>query len=174
MFLRRSASHILHMHLHIPPCLPTLDSVHLVTHASVDVVSGLSLVWPVLLSCSRWAVRPGRLHEFVPSTGIASGLMLYSRALLGPFSSGAVDNLVYIGSPRPTATSGLLLRYSILLEHRHTILTQLRLIYGCFGAAAAELSMPYRVENIYALTLKRRILWPLIQTKQLGTVVHQI
>ena len=94
----------------------------------------------------------------MPSTGIESGLMLYSRALLGPFSSGAVDNLVYIGSPRPTATSGLLLRYSILLEHRHTILMHLRLIYGCFGAAAAELSMPYRVENIYALTLKRRIL----------------
>lgn len=74
----------------------------------------------------------------MPSTGIASGLMLYSRALLGPFSSGAVDNLVYIGSPRPTATSGLLLRYSILLEHRHTILMHLRLIYGCFGAASGR------------------------------------
>lgn len=84
--------------------------------------------------------------------------MFYVHAPLGPFSSGAVDYLVYIGCPIPTATSGLLLRYSVLLEHCHTTLTHFHLIYGCFGAAVAELSMPYRAENIYALTLKGRIL----------------
>ena len=179
MFPQGLANHIFfHIHLHIPPCVPTLDNVHVVTHVSLDVVSGLSLLWPVLISCSRWVVRPGRLcadcDEFVPSTGIASGLMFYPCAPLGPLSSGAVDYLVCIGCPIPTAASGLLLCYNVLLGHRHTTLTCLRLICGCFGAAVVELSRPYRAENIYALTLKRRILWPLIQTKQPGTVVHQI
>lgn len=139
---------------------------------------------PSALSGTNWALAEGKLLGW-EDCGVWQGCALRGYSIrsdapsvctAGPvlLDPCAERSLVSIG--QTTACGPHLahcLFYRVRLEHCHGthVLVSYLCLFVCYKGRG---NYAHKAENIYALTPCRKIRWPLLQTKQLGSIFHHI